>query len=64
MSNHGGQPDYIVGQSVTETSPVAKDPGAAAIGTPSATVWLICLVTKIPDVSRLGYTFQSRNRII
>jgi hypothetical protein len=32
----------------------------AAIGTAGATVWLICLVTKIPDVSRLGYTFQWR----
>ncbi|MGA8659764.1 MAG: hypothetical protein WB586_26895 [Chthoniobacterales bacterium] len=34
--------------------------GVAAIGTAKATVWLICRVKKIPDVSRLGYTFQWR----
>lgn len=34
--------------------------GVAAIGAASATVWLICRITKIPDVSRLGYTFQWR----
>ena len=34
--------------------------GVAAIGAARATVWLICRIKKIPDVSRLGYTFQWR----
>jgi hypothetical protein len=34
--------------------------GVAAIGTAKTTVWLICRVKKMPDVSRLGYTFQWR----
>lgn len=34
--------------------------GVAAIATSNATIWSVCLMLKIPYVSRIGYTFQWR----